>query len=375
MYQFSNYEETQTLYERKKRILVIDDLQENVSVIREKLEQEGFDVNASFDGKTGIKKALTDSPDLILCDVKMPEMSGFEVMNILKDNPGTATIPFIFLSGKSSEFDIREGMRLGADDFLVKPFNLDELIKAINVRLNKKEMFEKHLNNLRHSISYSLPHELQTPLAAILGFTDYLIEEYEIIQPDEILDVAESIKESAGRLNDLVKNILTAVKLDALSRDKEKIRSLRKHSTLISKELIESIAMKKAKIHGREKDLLLEIMPAEVVISMEHFTKLIEEVLDNAFKFSEKGDNVKIIGYSYGLEYMFYFIDHGRGMTDEQISQIGEYMQFERMVYERKGAGLGLSIVRKILDIYCGELTIESIPFKQTLVSLRLIVS
>ena len=359
----------------RKKILVIDDVPENVYTLQEKLEDEGFDVRATYDGKSGVQKALLEAPDLILCDVMMPQMSGYEVMSALKENPGTATIPFIFLSGKSEETDIREGMRLGADDFLTKPFNCNELIDAIKVRLNKRELYEKDIDSLRKSISYSLPHELQTPLAAISGFADYLIEDYQTIEREDILDVAGSIKESANRLNCLVQNILTATKLDALSRDRANLRVLRKHSTTITKEFIKDAAYNKAKAYGREDDIEIEITSADLVISKEHLKKLVEEVVDNAFKFSNKDTHIHISGYSYGMEYILYFVDHGRGMSGEQIRQVGEYMQFERMMYERKGAGLGLSIVKKILDIYCGQLTIESIPLKQTLVSVKLLVS
>lgn len=363
------------MYDKKKKILLIDDKPESSIELQEKLEQEGFDVNATFSGPAGIKKALTEAPDLILCDVTLPETNGFEVMNILKDNPDTATIPFIFLSGKSSELEVREGMRLGADDFLTQPFQTSELINTINVRLNKKDLYESKINSLRKSISYSLPHELQTPLAAIMGFSDYLIEDYQTIDRGDILDIAKTIKESAGRLNDLAQNILTLVKLDSLSKDKKNLRAFRKHSTLVTKESVERIASRKAKEYDREDDLVLEIVPSEVIISIEHLKKIIDEILDNAFKFSSKGECVHVSGYSYGTEYILYFADRGCGMNNDQISQIGEYMQFGRTMLERKGAGLGLSIVKKILELYCGELTIESIPFKQTLVSARLLVS
>ncbi len=356
----------------KKKILVIDDIPENTYALKERLQDAGYDVKTSYDGKTGIEKAVTEKPDLIICDIMMPDINGYQVMNILKENPRTSEIPFIFLSAKSGINDIRAGMILGADDFITKPFNSQQILKSIKTRLKKKELQDRTIENLKKSISYSLPHELQTPLTAILGFTEFLIQEHKDLPREEILDMASNIKDSANRLNDLIQNILFTTKLDFIARDFNLLEEIRKSSILFNEELTNSIAGKIAAKYNRQEDLSLNIHPALVKVSNEHINKILIEIVDNSFKFSRNGEKVLISGFVTGSEYIIQVIDHGIGMTSEQIMYMGEFIQFDRLLYERQGTGLGLSIVKKLVEIYEGKITLNSIPCKQTLVSIKL---
>ena len=106
----------------KKKILVIDDILDNAAALKTRLEEEGFEVKSTCDGRIGIQSAINEMPDLIICDVMMPEINGYQVMNELKENPGTAAIPFIFLSARANNGVMRQGMKLEADDYLTKPF-------------------------------------------------------------------------------------------------------------------------------------------------------------------------------------------------------------------------------------------------------------
>ena len=121
-----------------KKILIIednDDIRENVIEI---LELAGYTVAWAGDGKTGVELALNDVPDIILCDIMMPEMDGYGVLYLLSKRPETVAVPFIFLTAKAEHFDRRKGMELGADDYLTKPFDDMELLNAIDSRLKKK---------------------------------------------------------------------------------------------------------------------------------------------------------------------------------------------------------------------------------------------
>jgi CheY-like chemotaxis protein len=162
----------------KKKILLIDDIEENLIVLTERFEKEGYDTISALDGKSGISLAVQELPDLILCDIMMPVLNGYQVMQLIHENPYTNTIPFIFLTAKSDPKDFTEGMQLGADDYITKPFDSKQLIKSIETRLSRKEVFDSKSQELKQSISYSLPHELQTPLAAIMGFSRLLIEDF-----------------------------------------------------------------------------------------------------------------------------------------------------------------------------------------------------
>jgi len=128
-----------------KRILVIEDqpvMRRNIQTI---LEMEGFEVVAADNGKKGLEAAGKNPPDLILCDVMMPEMDGYGVLSALRQDQRTATIPFIFLTAKGEKTDLRTGMNLGADDYLAKPVSSEELIAAIGARFHRQHAHDQHL--------------------------------------------------------------------------------------------------------------------------------------------------------------------------------------------------------------------------------------
>jgi len=121
------------------KILLIEDDKALAMTIINLLRVKGYDIAHAPDGAVGIQKAFEILPDLILCDISMKEISGYDVFNVLKESSATSMIPFVFLTAKSELKDIRFGMQLGADDYIVKPFEYDELITSIATRLNKAE--------------------------------------------------------------------------------------------------------------------------------------------------------------------------------------------------------------------------------------------
>ena len=130
-----------------KKILVIEDNIEVRENIVEILELYGYEVEEAENGKIGVRKALSNPPNLILCDVMMPELDGFGVLNILSKKQETSSIPFVFLTAKSEKEDWRRGMNLGADDYITKPFFKDELLQVIEIRLKKSDRFKQNSNN------------------------------------------------------------------------------------------------------------------------------------------------------------------------------------------------------------------------------------
>lgn len=121
----------------KATILIIDDNKEVRENLAEILDLYGYTVRTAANGLTGVKAAIQTPPELILCDVMMPELDGYGVLNLLNENERTATVPFIFITAHSEKEDIRRGMNLGADDYITKPFYKDELIRVIETRLKK----------------------------------------------------------------------------------------------------------------------------------------------------------------------------------------------------------------------------------------------
>lgn len=121
----------------KSKILIIEDNHDVRENLSELLSLSGYETQTAANGKLGVEAALAQTPDLILCDIMMPEMDGYAVLRILSKNEATASVPFIFLTAKTELTDVRRGMTLGADDYITKPFDDVELLDTIEVRLRK----------------------------------------------------------------------------------------------------------------------------------------------------------------------------------------------------------------------------------------------
>ena len=151
------------------RILVIEDEANVQETIRTFLEEEGYQVSLAGNGVAGIAQAKLVEPDLIICDIMMPDMDGYGVIAALRELDGpVGHTPFIFLSAKADRPNVREGMNLGADDYLTKPFTLDELLSAIEVRLKKSmkltQSYAGELQKMEHRLEQSLNHDTVTAL-------------------------------------------------------------------------------------------------------------------------------------------------------------------------------------------------------------------
>jgi signal transduction histidine kinase len=160
--------------------------------------------------------------------------------------------------------------------------------------------------------------------------------------------------------------------LELLATDNEKVKSLQTHQTSSVKTLIASQASLQAKPANREGDLHLELQDADVQISTNHLNKLVEELTQNAFKFSATGTPVTVSNIVSNNTFILSVSDKGRGMSQEQIANLGGYQQFERKLYEQQGSGLGLIIAKRLVELYGGKLIIKSIPGQQTTVQVTL---
>ncbi|NET40358.1 MAG: response regulator [Cyanothece sp. SIO1E1] len=202
-------------------ILVIDD---EVSVrmpLSDLLKFEGFEVLEAADGKTGVKLAMEESPDLIICDVMMPGMGGFEVLEALRSYSTMALTPFIFLTARISPADTERGLNLGADDYVCKPFDPQQLIQRIRARLEKYQVMKDSLNEVRSNLIGKVPHEFKTPLNGILGFASMMRENAHMLNPGEVRDFSTLILESGERMLQTVVNYVRYLELQVeLAQDK-----------------------------------------------------------------------------------------------------------------------------------------------------------
>ena len=355
-----------------KKVLVIDDTSEIRMIISESLSLYGFDTLVAEDGISGIEIAQKESPDLIICDVNMPNLDGYGTLTAIRQNDSTATIPFIFLSGATEKLNMRRGMELGADDYLTKPFTHKELLAAVNTRLEKQAEVQRHsdkkLDELRGNITLALPHELRTPLNGIMGLAALLMEDYAVLPPDEILESAKYIHESALRLHRLIENFLVFSQIELMASESKKIETNSSIAPVNIQEVIPELARSIADRYKREDDLKLKLDSVGLLIPAENFKKIVEEIVDNAFKFSEAGKAVTVTTGAVNHTFCLSVHDHGRGMTAEQISKIAPHMQFERKRFEQQGAGLGLVIAKRLTELLGGQMIITSKPEQETLV-------
>lgn len=360
-----------------RRILVVEDEIAVLENIVELLQDYNYEVIFTNHGKEATKLAKESSPDLIICDIMMPEVNGFEVLLKLQEDEKTRTIPFIFLTAKADKEDIRHGMDLGADDYLTKPFTPDQLFKAIDSRLKKREsqdeLAERRLEELKKNIASTMPHEFRTPLNGILASSQFLLEYFDSLDKDEIKQLHESIHTSAQRLHRHIINYLFYADLEWINKEQAQKQNAGDCITHAPSELALAVFNKKAIKSNRMDDLILNIKSnPKIKIKQEHFLKICEEIADNAFKFSEPGHEVVLTIEGEDSFCKIISKDHGRGINTDHITRIGAYMQFERKVYEQQGSGLGLIIVKRLTEIYNGKFSIYSEMNKYTSVEIKI---
>lgn len=360
----------------KKKILIVEDEDIIRKDLVRTLELSDFEVYSSTNGKLALEIARQKNPDLIISDIMMPEIDGYEFLTQVQQIKEIADTPFLFLSAKSDKSDIREGMNLGADDFITKPFDIDELLNVIETRLKKKEIsrekFNQKFESLRTNIRQNLPHEIRTPLSVIIGYTDLMLNKLGDLDKKEIRDMLNNIKTSTKRLNSLFENYLLYANLEIIAANTTDIEKLRKGRTVAPESIIKSVIDYESASHKRSKDIIVKIDEGMIAVSEQYFMKAFEEIFINAMKFSSPGTIIEVSAVSGPKSYNVFVKDYGRGMTSTQIEDIGAYVQFERKVFEQQGSGLGLAITRRILELHGGSFRITSEPDKFTLVEIEL---
>ncbi len=348
------------------KILVIDDEAWLREMIRLALAQHGFDVIEAADGPAGVATAQEQLPDLILCDVNMDKAgAGYTTLAKMRENHSTAAIPFILMTGLADAAGMRHGMTLGADDYLPKPFKIDELYAAVDARLRKvktvREEAERKLSHLRNQISFMLPHEMRTPLNGIISNAELLATSEEMPLPaSEIAIMGREISQSGQRLERLIENFLAYAQIELLAADPKSVSSLREARLTNPGELARTIAMSIADRIGRLGDLTMEVSDTPIGIAEEYFQKIVTELVQNALKFSDEGSPVRVQLKVAGNEVELSVHDSGRGFSTEQIHRIGAYVQFERKMQDVEGLGLGLTITKKLVELHGGVLAVSS---------------
>lgn len=200
------------MQESAKKILVIEDNAISRNLFIDGLQSEGFETIGAHNGVTGIQLAQEHSPDLIICDIMMPDIDGYAVLSALRQEPITAIIPFIFLTGSNTPEDVRKGMELGADDYLTKPCTVEQLLRAIATRLEKQTQIRFWCATNSHQMSASLPTpkiSTEEPLEFNFPSVPQLKEVFDYIEAHyqegiTLCDVAQAVGYSSAYLTNRV---------------------------------------------------------------------------------------------------------------------------------------------------------------------------
>jgi K+-sensing histidine kinase KdpD len=354
-----------------KKILLIDDsdfILESTSTL---LEFAGYEVITASDGITGLEKSRTESPDLIICDISMPGMSGFEVVVAVRDNPDTKQLPFIFLTAFTEKQKMREGIERGADDYLTKPFTKKELIAAVETQWKKDKRIEEKIEEKIHyevedvgkKLNYALPHEFRTPLSQLVGSINELKNNIDMLEKEDIVEVCDQMLDVSRRLTRIIDNFLMFTTLENNSKSPLIMSEMRKakmdEPMITVNDVADTIAVK----YDRPSDVEINDPAFDISIAMvsELFSKLINELLDNAFKFSSKGEKVIINSKTEDDLLHISIIDNGVGILSEHFKKIETaFFQLDREKNEQQGVGLGLTIAQKIIEIHGGKFEMKS---------------
>lgn len=372
-------------------VLIVDDEPNNFDVLETLLPKKGFTLHYASSGAEAILALDIVRPDVILMDVMMPELSGIEVCQRIKAMSKWKGTPIIMVTALNTKEDLARCLKAGADDFISKPVNSVELRARLHSMLRIKQQYDSiqafsklqrntinllgnSLQELRGNLATSLPHEFNTPLHGILGGLKVVIDYFDVMEPEKIRQFLKSSYQSACRLEELTQRFHNCLYLELaagqMHQEKDPATTTELGKTFST--LIPEIAEAQAEQANRSSDLQCDLETATLLISHEHLQWIVDELVNNAFKFSQAGTPVTVTGKCQDGMFHLWICDRGRGMTQQQISHIGAFMQFERQAYEQQGIGLGLRIAQKATELSGGRLVISSVYHQETTVHVTL---
>jgi signal transduction histidine kinase len=213
---------------------------------------------------------------------------------------------------------------------------------------------------------------LRTPLNGILAYGEILTSDSSTLQPAEIAEMGQIIHESGKRLERLIENFLIYSQIEMIGTDPQRAGALRKKQTQFPRKIVESSARHQAETAKRNADLRMDLSDRPAAISEEYLTKIVDELVHNAFKFSKPGKGIQISLHPTENSLVLTITDQGPGLESEHLAKVGAYMQFDRKKREQQGSGLGLTISKRLTELHGGSLTIQSESGKGTTVVVRL---
>lgn len=312
-------------------------------------------------GEEGLELARQILPDVIVTDIHMPGTDGRSVLRLVRNDPNLAHKQVVLMTGNPRDVTPRSGMELGADDFLVKPFGLDELTRCIEARLQRAKVNwrveDTVVAKLRANLHKTLPHEFFTPLAGMLGLVEILKDGREDMPATEYADILSDIEKSGWRLQRTLRNYLLMINDDSVE-----LRDTMLPAESV-RQAVEAGAKSAADRAGRTADMKLAIEPVSIRGETTDLAVIVEELVDNACGFSKRGSPIVVELDAHGV---LQVEDCGRGMTAGQVARVGAFQQFDREKFEQQGLGLGLALVQRLAAGCGARFALNSVAGKGT---------
>jgi two-component system sensor histidine kinase/response regulator len=353
----------------KATILTVEDNPNMLDMITFLLQEEGYRVLPANDGQAALSILEQAKPELIISDVMMPGMNGFDFCQRVRAQPGFSQIPFIFLTARSRRADIRKGMGLGADDYLTKPFEADELLSTVKVRLARavetQTLIDRASADLQKKVTQALTHEFRTPLSLVVGYTELLESTGHDLNEGEFQAILQGLHAGSSRLMTLVEDFLLLSRLRTGDVAREIEQNQRK--TIDPDEIVRRVAAEaEAKATSKNVVLLVNMgaVRSTVGIDQQDLAEIVERLVDNAIKFSKSaGGQVEITTSRDESLWALTITDQGVGIRPDAHEWIFEaFRQVDRDKMEQQGSGVGLTIVRGLAEAYGGRVMVESTP-------------
>lgn len=354
------------------KVLIVDDVPENIQVLAHLLNEKGLKVNYADSGIKALKAIKHNLPDLILLDVSMPGMDGFEVCEKLKKDELTTDIPVIFLTAKVDQQDVINGLEKGAVDYVTKPFNAKELIKRVFTHLELKytrDLIRKQnveltkLNEVKNQLFSVISHDMKNLFNNILFGTESLEREIEHFNKKDIVQMAGVVNDSAKRAYDLLQNLLD------WSRSQMENIAIKPIGVEMLLLVNQSITLFRPST--QKKKLILEVFPDGndfcAFADIDMIRAILRNLLSNAIKYSFPDGQIDISVKEFPDVVKVSIKDHGVGMDKKQLQLLLDENQPVRTspgTQNEKGSGLGLVLIKDFIAKNKGTFGIESIKGK-----------
>jgi two-component system, sensor histidine kinase and response regulator len=330
-------------------ILIVDDMPANVLLLVRMLTQRGYKARPVPSGKLALEAARTEPPDLILLDISMPEMNGYEVCAQLKADAVLKDIPVIFISALSETIDKVKAFSVGGVDYVTKPFQFEEVYARVQTHLRLHR-----LEQLRDDLTHMIIHDLQSPLAVIFGFLDFL----ETNETQELSDRTQRLitvtRKSAENLLYMIGSILDVSKMGAGEM------KLQLEPCDLG-ELIRAVLVATQPLPGNNTVTLdSPESPLTVTADIGLITRVLQNLLSNALKYTPPGGDVRIVVTPSSGEVRITVTDIGPGIASDYHQRIFEKFGQVEGRKNRVGTGLGLTFCKLAVEAHGGRIGVES---------------